>query len=355
LDRSASAVAANQFPEKASNWTLDQIYSALTMQDAAWEQDFFQRAKAQTRQYFGNKIILFAPVYISSYCVNNCLYCGFRKDNHALERKALTAEEIQQEIEAITQMGHQTVLLVAGEHPGYAGATAVAQAVRAARANARIRDIKVEVMPMSAEGYRQLYDAGAETVVLYQETYDLATYAKAHPLGPKSAYAWRLTALDRAVEAGFQRLGIGILLGLRNVVSDVQALILHAHVIYRRFGKWPSTVSLPRLQWAQAAPWAKSPPHPVGDHLFARLVALVRLALPEVGIVLTTRETPAVRNHLLSMGVGVTHLSAGSQAGVGGYTLAQTGDQFSIQDKRCIPEMVEHLYNMGYKPVWSEV
>lgn len=303
---------------------------------------------------FARRIVLFAPLYMSNVCVNNCLYCGFRRDNALLERRILGSEEVRAEAKAIAAMGHQTVLIVAGEHPEYAGPRAIAEDIVSVRKIAAIRDIKVEAMPMSVAGYRQLYEAGAGAVVLYQETYDRATYAQAHPAGPKANYEWRLAALERAIEAGFRRVGLGILVGLGEVAFDAAMLVGHARAIRTRFGIWPSTVSLPRLQPAEAAPWSTAPPHPVSDAELIRLVALIRVALPEVGIVLSTRECPALRDRLLTLGIGVTHLSAGSRTGVGGYTQGSSDGQFSIQDERPVSEVVECLKNAGYEPAWVQ-
>lgn len=344
---------------------IEEISEWLSSRDLRREEDLFEQARALTRTHFKRRIVLFAPLYVSNLCVNNCLYCGFRRGNALLERKILSSEEVQAEAEAIAAMGHQTVLIVAGEHSEYSGPKAIAEDIRSVLSVQWIRDVKVEVMPMDVEGYRRLYDAGARSVALYQETYDRTIYAQAHPLGPKAAYAWRLTALERAMEAGFRRMGLGILLGLADPVFDLTALIAHAHSIHARWGFWPSTVSLPRLQPALEAPWSINPPHPVDDETFLRLVALIRVALPEVGIVLSTRECPALRDRLLETGIGVTHLSAGSRTEVGGYTqttsdglpishaLVQAG-QFSIQDERPSLGVAQRLKGLGYEPVWAE-
>lgn len=318
------------------------------------EEKLFAQAKELTMRCFGRRIVLFAPLYVSNVCVNNCLYCGFRRDNALLERRVLGSEEIRAEAEAVASMGHQTVLIVAGEHPEYAGARAIAEGISSVRKISAIRDIKVEALPMSVAGYRQLYEAGARTAVLYQETYDRATYAQAHPSGPKANYEWRLTALERALEAGFRRVGLGILVGLGDVAFDAAMLIAHVREIYARFGIWPSTVSLPRLQPAQEAPWSMNPPHPVDDQTFLRLIALIRVALPEVGITLSTRECTAVRDRVLEMGLGVTQMSAGSRTSVGGYTRSSTDGQFSIRDERPASVMVDRLKKLGYKPAWTE-
>ncbi len=333
---------------------LEEIREWLSSGDLGKEEDLLEQARALTRIHFKRRVVLFAPLYVSNICVNNCLYCGFRRDNALLERRVLSSEEVKQEAQAIVAMGHQTVLIVAGEHSEYAGSQAIAEDIRTVKSIPSFRDIKVEAMPMSVEGYRRLYEAGARAVVLYQETYDRATYAQAHLSGPKAAYEWRLIALERALKAGFQRIGLGILVGLGDLAFDASLLIAHAQSIRARWGIWPSTISLPRLQPAEEAPWSANPPHPVDDRTFLRLVALVRLALPEVGIVLSTRECPAVRDQVLRLGIGVTHLSAGSRTSVGGYTQDSSDGQFLIQDERPVSEVADHLKQLGYEPVWSE-
>lgn len=305
-------------------------------------------------RHFAHRIVLFAPLYVSNVCVNNCLYCGFRRNNALLERRILSSQEVRAEAEAIAAMGHQTVLIVAGEHPEYAGPRAIAEDIRSVESIPSFRDIKVEVTPMDGEGYRKLYEAGARAVILYQETYNRKVYAEAHPSGPKANYDWRLAAPERAMAAGFQRVGIGILVGLADVASDVAALIAHAQFLHSIFGFWPSTISLPRLQPAPEAPWSFEPPHPVEDGVFIRLIALLRVALPEVGIVLSTRECPVVRDRLLALGIGVTHLSAGSRTSVGGYTQDPSDGQFFIQDERPVSEVVVQLKALGYEPIWAE-
>ena len=330
------------------------IQEWLDTEDLSQEQDLFARARELTMRHFGKRVTLFAPLYVSNVCVNNCLYCGFRRDNTLSERRVLGSGEVKMEAEAIAAMGHRTVLIVAGEHPECAGPRAIAKGIRSTLSVPAICDVKVEVMPMSREGYRRLYEAGARTVVLYQETYDRQVYAEAHPPGPKANYGWRLTALERAMAAGFRRVGMGILVGLADVASDLAALIAHARSLHSLSGFWPSTVSLPRLQSAPEAPWSVNPPHPVDDQMFLRLVALIRVALPEVGIVLSTRECPRLRDQLLALGIGITHVSAGSRTSVGGYTGGPTDGQFAIQDERPPSVVVEQLKILGYEPVWAE-
>lgn len=322
----------------------------LEPDDPVREQELFAEARALTRHHFGTRVTLYAPLYLSNLCVNNCLYCAFRRDNTLVVRRALRPTELRAEAAAVAALGHRTVVLVAGEHPRQAGEQAVAAAVAAVRTIPAIRDVQVEVMPLTVAGYRQVYEAGAGMVVVYQETYDRAVYARAHPSGPKSDYDWRIGALTRALRAGFRRVGMGILLGLSDVADDTAALIAHARAFQAAWDVWP-TISLPRLQPAAGAPWAVSPPRPVDDRAFLRLLAVIRLALPKSRITLSTREGPRLRDLALRLGVGVTQVSAGSRTDVGGYTLGRHEGQFAIQDERPVPVMTARLTALGYHPV----
>ena len=333
----------------------------LETDDPVREQELFAQARAITRRHFGTRVTLYAPLYLSNLCVNNCLYCAFRRENPLLVRRALRPGELRAEAAAIAAMGHRTVVLVAGEHPRQAGEEAIAVAVATVRTVPAIRDVQVEVMPLTVAGYRQVSEAGAGMVVVYQETYDRAVYAQAHPSGPKTDYEWRLGALTRALRAGFRRVGMGVLLGLGDVAEDSAALIAHARAFQTAWDVWP-TISLPRLQPATGAPWALSPPRPVTDRVFLRLLAVIRMALPKSRITLSTRESPRLRDLALRLGVGVTQVSAGSRTDVGGYAggrvreilSARPPGQFAIQDERPVPAITGRLKTLGYQPVWYQ-
>lgn len=324
----------------------------LTMRDPVAEQELFAEARAVTRRRFGARITLYAPLYFSSVCVNNCLYCGFRRENPLVARRVLRSAELRAEAEALAALGHRTVILVAGEHPRQAGEAAVAAAVAQVRGVPAIQDLQVEVMPLTVDGYRRVREAGAGMIVVYQETYDRQVYAQAHPSGPKADYDWRYGAVTRALRAGFRRVGLGVLAGLGEIADDVAALIAHARAVRAAWGIWP-TISVPRVQPAPGAPWAVSPPRPVDDRTLLRLLALIRLALPGSPVTLSTRESPSFRDRALELGVGITQLSAGSRTAVGGYTMARQAGQFPIQDERPAPVVVARLRRLGYRPVWS--
>lgn len=323
----------------------------LTLTDHRLERDLFRRARALTERRFARRMVLFAPLYISNACVNNCLYCGFRR-GHRMPRRTLSPDGVALQARALAAAGHRTGLLVAGEDPRVAGPGAVAAAVQAAY-SAGLEDVKIEVMPMTVDGYRQVAAAGATGVLVYQETYDRPRYAAAHPDGPKASYAWRRHAPARALTGGIPRIGLGILVGLGDLAADAAGLIVHARQLSQRWGVWP-TVSVPRIQPAAGAPWATSPPRRVDDHTFLRLVALLRTALPECGIICSTRESPTMRRRLLELGLGITHLSAGASTVVGGYTDGGGPGQFRLQDGRTPHEVAAELRRLGYVPHWRE-
>lgn len=313
----------------------------------------FDMAQQATQEHFHRRIRLFAPIYFSNYCINRCRYCAFRADNATLARRWLSLKQLQSEACAVAAMGHRTVLLVAGEHPKLAGAAATLQAVESVSSVSQIDEVRLEVMPLTVEGYQRLAQAGVQQVLVYQETYDRTVYARAHPAGPKADYAWRRGAAGRVLRAGIPRIGLGILLGLADAAADAAALIGHARALFEEFGIWPS-VSLPRIQPADKAPWSVHPPAAVDDRAFLRLIALIRVALPQSEILLSTREHPALRNQALTLGIGVTQMSAGSRTEVGGYAANPGVGQFEINDRRTVEEVVRSLTRLGYTPVWSE-
>ena len=326
----------------------NRIRRMLYEKGAAHEQRLFRAARAITEEHFKREISLFAPLYLSNYCVNNCRYCAFRRDNHAILRRSLNEQALQSEAEALVAQGHRTLLLVSGEHPKLFGKEAVAEAARIVGQVAGVKEVRAEVMPMTVAGYQLLAENGVRSVIIYQETYDKIVYTKAHPDGPKANYAWRINAPDRVLAAGIPAVGLGILLGLSGVAEECEALVSHAQALHERWGIWP-TISLPRIQPASEAPWSANPPEPVDDALFVRLIALVRVLLPECGIILSTRESPTMRDRLLKLGIGITQMSAGSRTDVGGYTQPQQAGQFSIQDDRSVEDVAGLLESFGYR------
>ncbi len=335
------------------------------------------RARAITRQRFGRVIRLFAPLYLSNECVNNCPYCGFARDN-SIRRVTLTVEEVVREARALRASGFRSLLVVAGEHTKLCGVGYLEECVRALHAEAP--SISLEIGPLATLDYRRLVDAGAEGLVIYQETYNRAGYEELHHSGPKRNFDWRLETPERAYAAGFRRLGIGALLGLHDWRGEALCVAAHAVFLLRHCWKASLTVSVPRLRPCTGA---FSPRASVTDRELAQLVCALRLFLPDVGIVLSTREPVRLRDGLIPL--GITLISAGSHTEPGGYTGAgrehthlttstktagagtaimraaaplevQTGatGQFEVADERSPSEVADRIRQLGYEPVWKD-
>jgi 2-iminoacetate synthase len=336
-----------------------------------------RRSQALTQQRFGKVIRLFAPLYLSNECINNCKYCGFSRDNPIL-RVTLTVEEVLREARALKQQGFRNVLLVAGEHPKFVSSAYLADCVRAL--HAEVPSISLEVGPLEADEYRPLAGAGADGLVVYQETYDRGLYADLHTSGPKRNFEWRLETPERAYAAGFRRLGIGALYGLADWRLESVCVAAHAQYLLRHCWKSSLTISLPRLR-----PCAGEfqPLTHMSDRELVQLVCAFRLMFPDVGLVLSTREPAGLRNGLIPL--GITLMSAGSHTEPGGYTgagrdklhrtergrivdlaagasewaapsAATTGatGQFQIADERPAHEVADLIRRLGYEPVWKD-
>ena len=336
-----------------------------------------RRSQTLTRQRFGKVIRLFAPLYLSNECINNCSYCGFSRDNPIL-RVTLSVDEVVREARALKERGFRNLLLVAGEHPKFISNGYMAECVRALRDE--VPGISLEVGPMETEEYRPIVEAGAEGLVVYQETYDREVYAKMHTAGPKRNFDWRLETPERAYAAGFRRLGIGALYGLADWRMEAICVAAHAAYLLRNCWKAQLTISLPRLR-----PCAGEfePLTRMSDRELAQLICAFRLFLPDAGLVLSTREPAKLRDGLIPL--GITLISAGSHTEPGGYTGAgkdkihrtekgrivelasgasewaavperatnATG-QFDIADDRSALEVSELLKRLGYEPVWKD-
>jgi 2-iminoacetate synthase len=336
-----------------------------------------RRSQALTRQRFGKVIRLFAPLYLSNECINNCSYCGFSRDNPIL-RVTLSSDEVVREGRALKDQGFRNLLLVAGEHPKFVSNGYLAECVRAL--HEEVPGISLEVGPMETEEYRPMVEAGAEGLVVYQETYDCKVYARMHTAGPKRNFDWRLETPERAYAAGFRRLGIGALYGLADWRLEAICVAAHASYLLRNCWKAQLTISLPRLR-----PCAGEfePLTRMGDRELAQLICAFRLFLPDVGLVLSTREPAKLRDGLIPL--GITMISAGSHTEPGGYTGAgrekihrtergrivelasgasewapainratnATG-QFDIADERSPREISALLQRLGYEPVWKD-
>ena len=328
-----------------------------------------RQSSAATRQHFGNTIRLFAPLYLSNECVNHCAYCGFSRDNPIL-RVTLEVDSVVKEARHLAREGFRQLLLVAGEHPKFVSAGYLERCVRALVPE--IPSLGLEVAPMEVAEYAALTAAGAEGLTVYQETYDRQAYAELHTAGPKKDYDWRIACPERAYEGGFRRIGIGALFGLTDWRAEAAALATHLDYLLRRCWRAQFTVSLPRLR-----PCAGSftPRHTLPDREFIQLVCAIRLCFPQVGIVLSTRETAVFRDTLLPL--GITLMSAGSHTEPGGYTGegrddlhltirgkamppskpapdSKATEQFEIADNRSPSEVATLLRARGFDAVWKD-
>jgi 2-iminoacetate synthase len=306
-----------------------------------------RRSHEITARRFGRTIQLYAPLYLSNECVETCTYCSFARPN-SIERRTLTVEEAEAEAAILTARGFRHLLLVSGEHPRHVSPAYVADVLR--RLAPSVPSLSVEVQPQTEEVYASWVDAGADGLVVYQETYDREAYARVHLAGKKRDYDWRLETPERGARAGMRRLGIGALLGLADWRLEGVHLAAHARFLARRSWRAMVSISLPRLR---PAAFAIEPPHPVSDRDLVRMVCALRLLLPDVGISLSTRERSALRDQLVPL--GVTHMSAGSRTEPGGYSAPDAAErQFAIFDERTPEEIACAVREKGYDPVWKD-
>lgn len=323
----------------------------LQAEDGDVRGELYRAAGEIKDRIYGNRLVFFAPLYLSNHCNNNCLYCGFRRDNRLLVRRILSQEEIAEQVRILERMGHKRLLLECGESPGRSPIDYVVESIRTVystrEGNGSIRRVNVNVAATTVEEYRRLKAAGIGTYQLFQETYHRPTYAVMHPDGPKSDYDWHVTAMDRAMAAGIDDVGLGVLFGLYDYRFEVLGLLYHALHLEREFGVGPHTISVPRWRPAEGVDF--TPPHPVGDEDFRKLVAIIRLAVPYTGMILSTRETPEMRDELFAL--GISQISAASCTSPGGYRDGRgTREQFAVSDHRSVDEMVGSVCRRGYLP-----
>jgi 2-iminoacetate synthase len=307
-------------------------------------------ARAVREEVFGRRVVLFAPLYLSNDCSNNCLYCGFRRENREAVRITLSPEHAVAEARHLERKGFRRILLVAGEHPGKTSVEYIVDVLRAIYRGTGMRILHVNAAPMPVDSFRALKDAGAGVYQCFQETYHPETYARMHPSGAKADFAWRVTAMDRAIPAGFGDVGIGALLGLFDYRFEALAVLRHAEHLHETFGTFPHTISVPRFKHAFGAPVSVAPV-PVSDAEFERVVVLYRLAVPSAGVVVSTREPAALRERCLD--IGASQISAGSKTDPGGYGdgyRRRESEQFEVDDTRSIGEMVDVLLRRGHLP-----
>ncbi|WP_306591399.1 [FeFe] hydrogenase H-cluster radical SAM maturase HydG [Geothrix sp. 21YS21S-4] len=327
--------------------------SLMALRDPALLAELFEAAKAVKEEIYGRRIVLFAPLYVSNLCGNECLYCAFRASNRELPRRALSQAEIAGEVRHLLRQGHKRVVLVAGEAYPQEGLDYVLKAVRtvyATREGAEsIRRVNVNIAPLDVDGFRRLRDVEIGTYQLFQETYHRGTYARMHPAGLKADFDWRLGCMDRAMLAGIDDVGIGALFGLHDWRFELLAILRHARHLEARFGCGPHTISVPRIEPAAGSAASEAPPSAVTDADFRKLVAILRLAVPYTGLILSTRERPEIRREVFHL--GISQISAGSRTNPGGYQAEDgTSAQFSLGDHRGLDEVVRDLAETGFIP-----
>ena len=325
----------------------------LLCNDKDVENEMFEIAKKIKLEIYGKRIVLFAPLYLSNYCINGCVYCPYHDKNTHIARKQLTQDEIRAEVIALQDMGHKRLALETGEDPDYASMEYLLESIKTIYSikhkNGTIRRVNVNIAATTVENYRKLKDAGIGTYVLFQETYHKPTYEKVHPSGPKSNYEYHTEAMDRAMEGGIDDVGIGVLFGLYDYKYDFTAMLYHAKHLEDTFGCGPHTISVPRIRPADDVD-VKSFPNAIVDSLFKKIVAVLRIAVPYTGIIVSTRESQKSREEALE--VGVSQISGGSRTSVGGYVEEEeeNSKQFEISDNRSLDDIIKWLADIDYLP-----
>ncbi len=326
-----------------------QDVSILLNADRKYESRMFRTAGKIKRDIYGERLVLFAPLYVSSHCVNDCEYCGFRRSNRK-RRKRLSLEEVREQTRILEAMGHKRLLLEFGEHPELNDIDYVVDVIRTIyntkSGRGEIRRVNVNIAATTTENYRKLKEAGIGTYQLFQETYHRKSFESLHN-GPKADYERQLFAHDRAFRGGIDDLGLGVLFGLYDYRFEVLALVSHAHYLDRKYGVGPHTFSVPRWQPADGVAW-KEPPHPVSENELLRIIAILRMAVPYTGMIISTRERPEIRKKAFEIGISQT--SAASRTSPGGYGKKQGVSQFSIHDERSVDEVVRDVLRQGLLP-----
>lgn len=329
----------------------------LSVEDEDILEDIFKAAKVIKEKIYGKRIVLFAPLYISNYCVNNCRYCGYKCGNKDFKRDKLTMDEIAEEVKVLESLGHKRLALEAGEDDINCSLDYVLESIKKIYSlkfdNGSIRRINVNIAATTIENYKRLKEAEIGTYILFQETYHKETYEKMHPTGPKSDYNYHTTAMDRARMAGIDDVGIGVLYGLYDYKYETVAMLMHGEHLEKVTGVGPHTISVPRLKEADGMT-LKEYPHIVSDENFKKIVAILRLSVPYTGMILSTREEADFREKAIAL--GVSQISAGSCTGVGGYSKENSKKhkdekpQFELGDNRSPLEVVKSLCKSGYIP-----
>ncbi len=327
----------------------------LECTDTELVEEMYALAREIKHRFYGNRIVMFAPLYLSNYCINGCVYCPYHAKNKSIRRKKLTQDEIRNEVMALQDMGHKRLALEAGEHPLHNPIEYILESIKTIYSikhkNGAIRRVNVNIAATTVENYRRLHDAGIGTYILFQETYNKENYQMLHPTGPKSDYAYHTEAMDRAMQGGIDDVGIGVLLGLETYRYDFTGLLMHAEHLEATYGVGPHTISVPRLCMADDIDTADFK-NAVPDDVFYRIVAIIRIAVPYTGMIISTRESQKSRAKLLEL--GVSQMSGGSRTSVGGYMHDEAPEensaQFDVADHRTLDEIVEWLLDLDHIP-----
>lgn len=318
-------------------------------------QEIYALAEQIKKDFYGNRIVMFAPLYLSNYCVNGCVYCPYHAKNKHINRKKLTQEEIRKEVIALQDMGHKRLALETGEDPVNNPIEYVLESIKTIYSikhkNGAIRRVNVNIAATTVENYRKLKEAGIGTYILFQETYHKESYEKLHPTGPKHNYAYHTEAMDRAMEGGIDDVGIGVLFGLELYRYEFAGLLMHAEHLEAVHGVGPHTISVPRIRRADDID-PETFDNGIDDDTFAKIVACIRISVPYTGMIVSTRESQACRERVLHL--GVSQISGGSRTSVGGYVEPEAEDdnsaQFDVSDNRSLDEVVNWLMHLGYIP-----
>ncbi len=333
--REASLLLACDIPEK-----IDEIYLL---------------AKQIKKDFYGNRIVIFAPLYLSNYCVNGCVYCPYHFKNKHITRKKLTQDEIAREVIALQDMGHKRLAIEAGEDPVNNPIEYILESLKTIYSvrhkNGEIRRANVNIAATSVENYKKLKQAGIGTYILFQETYNKKSYEQLHPTGPKSNYSYHTEAMDRAMKAGIDDVGLGVLFGLESYRYEFAALLMHAEHLEQTFGIGPHTISVPRVKPADDID-PDSFNNSIDDNIFAKICACIRIAVPYTGMIISTRESKEVREKVLDL--GISQISGASKTSVGGYyedePIDSKSEQFDVSDRRTLDQVVQWLMQIGYLP-----
>ena len=327
----------------------------LACEDIERNQEIFKLAEQIKKDFYGNRIVLFAPLYLSNYCVNGCVYCPYHAKNKHIARRKMTQDEIRREVIALQDMGHKRLAIEAGEDPINNPIEYILESIKTIYSikhkNGAIRRVNVNIAATTVENYRKLHEAGIGTYILFQETYHKESYEKLHPTGPKHNYAYHTEAMDRAQEGGIDDVGLGVLFGLEMYRYEFAGLLMHAEHLEARFGVGPHTISVPRIRPADDIdPTAFN--NSISDDIFAKIVACIRIAVPYTGMIVSTRESAKTRERVLHL--GISQISGASKTSVGGYADNTPDDedsaQFEVNDKRTLDEVICWLMEMGYMP-----